>query len=82
MLPRSNARRDEATVPQAFEAVAVVERAPLGAGEHLVCLHDLLEPLVGVRGVRDVRMELAREATERLLDRRRRSRRGQTPSTS
>ena len=66
--PQVERGRDEATVPQAVEAVTVVELAALGAGEHLVCLHDLLEPLVGVRGVRDVRMELAREATKRLLD--------------
>ena len=66
--PQVERGRDVATVPQAVEAVAVVELASLGAGEHLVCLHDLLEPLVGVRGVRDVRMELAREAPKRLLD--------------
>ena len=68
MLPEVERSRDEAAALQALEAVTVVELPSFGAGEHLVGLHDLLELLVGVRGVRYIRMELAREPTERLLD--------------
>ena len=42
----------------------------LGVRQHLVRLDDLLESLVRVRRVRDVRVELAGEPAERLLDRR------------
>ena len=54
---------------QAVVAVAVVGRAALGVGEDLVGLGRLLELLLGrgVVGV-DVRVQLARERAERLLD--------------
>jgi hypothetical protein len=47
---------------------AVVELAPLGVGQDLVGLHDLAEPVLGVRRVGDVGMQLAREPAERTLD--------------
>ena len=50
-------------------AVLVVELAALGVGEHLVGLGELLEALLGRRVVRvGVRVQLAREAAEGLLD--------------
>src|SRR4051794_456134 len=49
-------------------AVAVVELAGLGFREHLVGLDDLAEALLCVRGVRDVRMQLARKPAKCLLD--------------
>ena len=54
---------------QALVAVAVVGRAALGVGEHLVGLGRLLELLLGlgVVGV-DVGVQLAREPAEGLLD--------------
>src|SRR5262245_23769267 len=61
--------RLEAAAPQAFEAVAVVELAALGARENLVRLDDLLKALVGIGGVRDVRVQLTRQPAECLLDR-------------
>ncbi len=49
--------------------VGVVGAPALGVGEHLVGLDRLLELLLGVGiVVVDVRMQLAREAAERLLD--------------
>src|SRR6476619_1491852 len=63
-------RRREAAGTQAGVAVAVVERAALGAREHLVRLGDLAEPHLRLRVVGDVGMELACEPAERLLDRR------------
>ena len=47
---------------------AVVQLAGLGLREHLVRLDDLLEALVRVRGVGNVRVQLAREPPERALD--------------
>jgi hypothetical protein len=50
-------------------AVAVVDAAALGVGEHLVRLGALLELLLGLRVVLvHVRVQLAREPPERLLD--------------
>ena len=48
--------------------VAVVQRASLGVGEHLVRLGDLAKAVLGVGLARDVRMKLARERAEGLLD--------------
>ena len=54
---------------EALEAVAVVGRAALGVGEDLVGLRGLLELLLRLRIVPvHVRVELARQAPERLLD--------------
>ena len=61
-------RRLEAAAAQARVAVAVVELARLRLRENLVRLDDLAEPLLRVRRVGDVGMELAREPAERLLD--------------
>jgi len=47
---------------------AIVELPRLGLREHLVGLDRLLEPFLGVRCLRDVRVQLAREPSERLLD--------------
>jgi hypothetical protein len=47
---------------------AVVQLARLALREHLVRLDRFLEALLGVRRLRDVRMELARQAAERFLD--------------
>jgi hypothetical protein len=47
---------------------AVIELARLRLREHLVRLDCFLESLVGVRRVGDVRVQLAREASERALD--------------
>jgi hypothetical protein len=47
---------------------AVVELARLRLREHLVRLDDLLEPLVSIRRVRDVGMQLPSELAEGLLD--------------
>ena len=66
--------RVEAAAPQPGVAVAVVELAGLLLGEHLVGLDDELEALLRLRMVGDVRVELAREGAERLLDLGRRSR--------
>ena len=63
-------RRREAARAQAGVAVAVVERAALGAREHLVRLGDLAEAELRLGMVGDVGMQLARKAAERLLDRR------------
>ena len=48
--------------------VAVVARAPVVVGEHLVGLGDLAETLLGVRLPGDVRVQLPGQATEGLLD--------------
>ena len=48
--------------------VAVVARAPVVVGEHLVGLGDLAEALLGVRRLGDVGMQLPRQAAEGLLD--------------
>ena len=58
----------EAAAAQPRMAVAVVELACLGPREHLVRLDHLAEPLVGVRRLGDIRVELAREAAEGALD--------------
>ena len=50
-------------------AVAVVERARLGARQHLVRLRHLAEALRRLRMLGDVRVELAGEPAKRLLDR-------------
>ena len=55
-------RRLEPAAPQPRVAEAVVEVARLGLREHLVGLDDLAEPLLGVRRVGDVGMQLAGEA--------------------
>jgi hypothetical protein len=47
---------------------AVVQLPGLGLREHLVRLDDLLEALVRVRRIGDVRVQLAREPPERTLD--------------
>src|SRR5262249_34446537 len=60
--------RREAAAAQPFVAEAVVELPPLRVREDLVGLDDLLEALLGVRLVRDVRVQLPRELAERLLD--------------
>src|SRR5207237_7430736 len=61
---RVEAARLEPLVP-----VAVVDRATVGVGEHLVCLGGLLELLLGLRIVLvHVRMELAGEPAEGALD--------------
>ena len=66
---RAEAARLEAAVAQALGAVAVVGRAALGIGQHLVGLGGLLELRLRLRVVRvDVRMQLAREPAEGLLD--------------
>jgi hypothetical protein len=49
-------------------AEAVIQLAPLGVREYLVRLDDLTEPLLRVRRVRDVGMELACEPPEGALD--------------
>ena len=61
-------RRREPTAAEAFSPVAVVGRAAFRVGEHLVRLGRLAEPLLGVRLLRNVGMELARELAERPLD--------------
>ena len=48
--------------------IAVVDIASLRLREDLVRLRDLAEALVCVRRVGDVRVQLARESPERLLD--------------
>ena len=50
-------------------AEAVIERAPLRVRQHLVRLDELLEPVVRVGRVRDIRVVLPRERAKRLLDR-------------
>ena len=73
--------RRVAAAPQPGVAVLVVAASPLGVGEHLVRLGDGAEALLRVRVRVHVRMELARELAEGLLDLgvgRRRS----TPSSS
>ena len=67
-MPKSKLRRREAAAAQTVVAVAVVELAALGVREHLVGLGDLPEALLGVGLVGDVRMQLARERAEGLLD--------------
>src|SRR5512133_3790769 len=66
--PEVEVRRLEAPTAEAGVAEAVVQLPSLGLGEHLVRLHDLLEALVGVRSLGHVRMQLARQPAERLLD--------------
>jgi hypothetical protein len=62
--------RREAARREALVAVAVVGGAALGVGEDLVRLGGLLELLLGLGVVPvHVRVELARERAERLLDR-------------
>ncbi len=61
-------RRRVPTAAEALSPVAVVGRAALRIGEHLVRLGRLAEPLLGVALLRNVGMELARELAERLLD--------------
>ena len=61
--------RREPAGPETGMPVAVVEGAPLGAREHLVGLGHLAEADLRLRFARDVGMQLAREAAERLLDR-------------
>ena len=68
MLPKSanvgwNPPSAQAGVPE-----AVVGRALFRIGEHLVCLRDLAKPLVGLRRVRDVRVQLSRQRSKRALD--------------
>ena len=65
---RSRSCRAEAAAAQALVPVAVVELARLRVREHLVRLGDLAEALLGVGCVGDVRVQLAREPAERLLD--------------
>ena len=60
--------RLEAAAAQARVAVAVVELARLRLRQHLVRLDDLAEPLLGVRRVGDVGVELAGEPPEGPLD--------------
>src|SRR5690606_13526605 len=48
-------------------AAAVVNRALLAVGQHLVGRGDLLEALGRIRRVVDVRVQLARQAAVRLL---------------
>jgi len=62
-------RRREPAGAKPGVAVAVVERAPLGAREHLVRLGHLAEADLRLRLVRDVGMQLARKPAKRLLDR-------------
>jgi len=58
----------EAAAPKTSVPEAVVELAPLGVGEDLVGLDDLAEPLIRVRLLRDIGMQLASKAPERTLD--------------
>ena len=67
-VPEVEVARREAAAPQPGVAVAVVQLARLGLGEHLVGLGHLAEARLGVGLVGHVRMELARELAERLLD--------------
>src|SRR6266516_231475 len=60
--------RREAAAAQTRMTEAVVELPPLGVGEHLVRLDGVAEPVVGVRLLRHVGMQLAGEAPERALD--------------
>ena len=60
--------RLEATAPQPRVAVPVVQVACLRLRQHLVRLDHLAEPLVGVRRVGHVGMELARKLAEGPLD--------------
>ena len=58
-----------AAAAQALVAVAVIGRAAVGVGQHLVGLGRLLELLLGLRVVAvDVGVQLAGELAERLLD--------------
>ena len=59
------AARREPAAAEAGVAVAVVELARLGLGEHLVRLGDLAEAHLCVGRVGDVGVELAREPPER-----------------
>ena len=64
--PRSSASSRRRAAPRGRRGRRA---APLGVGEHLVGLRRLLELLLGVGVVRvDVRVQLARELAERLLD--------------
>ena len=60
--------RTEPAGLEPFVAEAVVELTGLGLREHLVGLGSLAEALLGVGVIRDVGMQLAREAAKRLLD--------------
>src|SRR5262249_48020055 len=70
VLEAAEARgRIESVGPQALVTETVVGAAALGVGEHLIGLGRLLELLLGRRVVCvDVRMKLASETAERLLD--------------
>ena len=61
-------RRRVPTAAEALSPVAVVRRAALRIGEHLVRLGRLAKALLGVSLLRNVGMELARELAERPLD--------------
>jgi hypothetical protein len=61
-------RRLEAARPQSGVSVAVVELARLRVGERLVGLRRLAEARLGVGVLRDVRMQLAGQLAEGLLD--------------
>jgi len=67
-VPEVELRRVEAAASEAAVAVPVVELAGLGIREHLVRLDDLLEALLGVRRIRDVRMHLPSKAAKGFLD--------------
>jgi hypothetical protein len=58
----------ETAAAQARVAVAVVQLARLRLRQHLVRLDDLLEALLRVGRIRDVRVQLAGEPAERPLD--------------
>ena len=58
----------EALACDGLVPVAVVARAAVVVGEHLVGLGDLAEALLGVRRLGDVRMQLPRQPAEGLLD--------------
>ena len=66
-LPKSKAVGLEAAAAEPGVTEAVVELPGLGLREHLVRLDDLLEALVRVRRLGDVRVQLAREPPERRL---------------
>ena len=66
-IPEVGLGRPEPATSQSGVAVPVVELPSLGVGEHLVRLDDLLEPLLGIGSVGDVRMHLPSQAPKRLL---------------
>ena len=65
---KSKSRRRVAAALEARVAVAVVQLARLGLREHLVRLGDRAKARLRVRLLGDVRVQLARELAERLLD--------------